>query len=232
MSLIARCHPALKGLIPEPVPAEKALPDWLRAMPTEVLAESLGGERLRTLKQCPPLIDALGLGVMIPLPCDIEVKEGAFHWDWDFPTITDAPLTRAPLGAHLPEQATGTPLPLAPGTLAIKFTNYWTLEAPEGWQLLITHPMNRADLPFLTLSGLVSADHFGLGYVHFPALWTDPGFEGVLPKGTPVAQVIPVPRERPALKIAEMTEAEIAESRAIQEALQSEPGVYRKQFRK
>ncbi|KFE34557.1 hypothetical protein [Thioclava atlantica] len=232
MKIVARCHPALKDLIPAPMPAEKALPDWLRTMPGEVEAESMGGERLRTLKQCPPLLDALGLGVLIPLPCDIRVEGGSFHWDWAFPAITDAPLTRAPLGAHLPEQAIGAPLPLGPGQLAIKFTNYWTLEAPEGWQLLVTHPMNRAELPFLTLSGLVGGDRFGLGYVHFPALWTDPDFEGVLPRGTPVAQVIPVPRDRPGLEIATMTEAEIARSRAIQEELQAEPGVYRKKFRR
>ena len=55
------------------------------------------------------------------------------------------------------------------------------------------------------------------------ALWTDPEFRGVLPKGTPVAQVIPVPRAQPGLTIEAMSEADIAESRAVQEALQAEP---------
>ena len=228
--ITARCHPALKDLLPPPVPAGRALPGWLREMPAEAESPSLGGAMVRTLKHCPPFIDALALGVIIPLPCDLIRDEDGLSWDWDFPAIPDAPITRAPLGLHVPEQATGAPLPLD-GQVAIKFTNYWTLEAPEGWDLLFTHPLNRADLPFQTLSGMVSGDRFTHGYVHFPALWTDPGFRGVLPKGTPVAQVIPVPRAQPGLTVEAMSEADIAESRAVQEALQAEPGVYRKRYR-
>ena len=161
-----------------------------------------------------------------------DTAGGEIAWDWDPPVITDAPITRAPVGVHVPEQATGVPLGLPEGQLVLKFTNYWTLSAPEGWQLLFTHPLNRADLPFLTLTGLVSADRFTDGYVHFPALWTDPAFEGTLPAGTPVAQVIAVPRDLPGLTVETMDEAQVAASRAVQEALQAEPGVYRKRFRR
>jgi hypothetical protein len=83
-------------------------------------------------------------------------------WDWDPPVITDAPITRAPLGLHVSEQAAGAPFRLD-GQVVVKFTNYWTLEVPEGWQILVTHPLNRPDLPFQTLSGVVSAARFGLG---------------------------------------------------------------------
>lgn len=228
--IIARCHPALKDLVPPPVPAARALPGWLREMPQEAMSETLGGAMVRTLKHCPPFIDALSLGLMIPLPCDLNVTNGALSWDWDFPAITDAPITRAPVGVHVPEQVTGMPIDLN-GRVAVKFTNYWTLEAPEGWDLLFTHPLNRADLPFQTLSGVVSGDRFTHGYVHFPALWTDAAFSGVLAKGTPIAQVIPVPRAQPQLQVQEMDPDDIAESRRVQEALQSAPGVYRKRYR-
>lgn len=228
--ILARCHPALEPLLPRPVPAARALPDWLRAMPSEVAAPSLGGEMVRTLKHCPPFIDALSLGVVIPLATDIHVADGALSWDWDPPVIADAPITRAPLGLHVPEQATGAPLRLD-GQVAIKFTNYWTLEVPAGWQILVTHPLNRPDLPFQTLSGVVSAARFGLGYVHFPAIWTDPGFTGILPRGTPVAQVIALPLADAGLEVRAMDDAEIAQSRGIAERLQTAPGVYRRDFR-
>lgn len=228
--ILARCHPALESLLPRPVPAGRALPDWLRAMPSEVAAPSLGGEMVRTLKHCPPFIDALSLGIMIPLATDIHVADGQLSWDWDPPVIADAPITRAPLGLHVPEQATGAPFRLD-GQVAVKFTNYWTLEVPEGWQILVMHPLNRVDLPFQTLSGVVSAARFGLGYVHFPALWTDPGFTGTLPRGTPVAQVIALPLVPATLEVRAMDGDEIAASRAIQEALQIAPGAYRKDFR-
>jgi hypothetical protein len=78
----------------------------------------------------------------------------------------------------------------------IKFHNLWTIEAPEGYALLFTHPVNRFDLPFTTLTGLVDCDRYHDNWIHFPAHWHDASFSGVLPKGTPVAQCLPVKREK------------------------------------
>lgn len=72
----ARCHPALAPLLPRPRPASQALPDWFRQMPGEVAAPSLGGDRVRTLKHCPPVIDAMTSGVVIPLVTDLTVRAG------------------------------------------------------------------------------------------------------------------------------------------------------------
>ena len=231
MLIRARCHPALLPLLPPPVPAARALPDWLRQMPAEVAAATLGGEVVRTLKHCPPFIDALSAGILIPLATDLTIRSGEIAWDWAPPPLPDAPISRAPVGLHVPEQASGAPLSLR-GQMVIKFTNYWALEAPPDWRLLFVHPLNRPDLPFRTLAGVVDCDAFTLGYVHFPALWTDPDFEGVLPAGTPVAQVIALPRALPGLEVGAMTETEIARSRALQEALQQSPGVYRRDYRR
>ena len=70
------------------------------------------------------------------------------------------------------------------------------IEAPPNYSLLITHPVNRTDLPFTTLTGLVDSDLYHDSRINFPAHWHDLSFTGVLPKGTPVAQCIPVRRER------------------------------------
>lgn len=226
----ARCHPALEPILPKPVPAAKALPDWFRAMPSEVTASTLGGEMVRTLKHCPPVIDALSGGVLIPLAADLTVSGGMVSWDWDPPILQDARITRAPVGLHVPEQATGAPFRLDIGAV-LKFMNFWTLEVPEGFSLLFTHPLNREDLPFRSLSGVVDCDLFRDGYVHFPALWTDPGFEGVLSKGTPVAQVFALPRAAQDLELGVMSDTEITRNSDMQKALSEERGVYRKRFR-
>jgi hypothetical protein len=76
----------------------------------------------------------------------------------------------------------------------IDFNSFWTIELDEGWSLFATHPVNRDDLPFRLISGLVDADRFHDGGINFPAIWTQPDFTGVLPKGTPVAQCFAVPR--------------------------------------
>lgn len=228
MKITARCHPALEPLLLPPVPADRALPDWLSTMPSVVESQSLGMESVRTLKHCPPLIDAMRLGILILNPVDLQVTEDELHWDWDPPILADAQISRAPVGVHVPEQADGTPL--ATDRLILKFVNFWTLSTEAGWSLLVQHPAGYPDLPFQTLSGVVDGDRFCDGYVHFPAL-LDPGFEGVIARGTPVAQVVPV-RKETALDVGPMTDAEIAENRAVQEALASEPGVYRKRYRR
>lgn len=230
MKITARCHPALEPLLPRPVLAADALPDWFRAMPASVPSPALGGETVRTLKHCPPLIDALSLGLLVPLATDLTVERGEVAWDWDPPVLTDADITRAPVGVHVAEQATGAPFE-DPGRLILKFTNFWTFEAPEGVSLLFTHPLNRPELPFRTLSGVVDSDLFRDGYVHFPALLQD-GFEGTIPRGTPVAQIIALPGRQLSLATSAMDEEEIARNRATQRALAQETGTYRKLYRR
>ena len=231
MRLTCRCLPGYEGILPEPVPARAALPDWLTAMPSTVASEVLGGAEVRTLKHCPPMIDAMTSGIVFPLATDLIVTDGELSWDWDLPRHDTARPTRSPIGLHVPEQASGAPFRLPPDQFVVKFTNFWTVEAPEGWSLLFTHPVNRADLPFRTLSGLVACDRFRDGLVHFPALWTDPDFDGVLPAGTPVAQAFPIRRETIEIVTEPMDIDHMAAHVAIQDGLQDDPGLYRKSFR-
>jgi hypothetical protein len=67
-----------------------------------------------------------------------------------------------------------------------------TILIPGGYSLLITHPLNRFDLPFQTLSGVV--DNFHLYDGDLPFLLKK-GFRGVIPMGTPIAQILPFKRE-------------------------------------
>ncbi len=228
MKITARCHPLLEPLLPKPVRAIQAVPEWLGKMPAQVDAATLGGATVRTLKHCPPIIDAMRLGVLILCPTDITVRAGEVSWDWDPPILADANISRAPIGVHVPEQAEGSPY--ARQQLVLKFMNFWTLETPPEWSLLFLHPLGYPDLPFTTLGGVVDCDTYKDGYVHFPAL-LKPGFEGVILKGTPVAQAVPVLKET-ALEIGVMAPAQIAANRAVQDDLARAPGQYRKAFRR
>src|SRR5215475_8103617 len=80
---------------------------------------------------------------------------------------------RSPIHFHGPHQVSGTPLFEADRFL-IKFHNLWTIEAPEGYAVLLTHPLNRVDLPFTTLTGIVDCDRYHDNWIHFPARWNDP----------------------------------------------------------
>jgi hypothetical protein len=104
---------------------------------------------------------------------------------------------------------TGTPF-YDPELAIVKFNSFWRIELEPGYSLFATHPVNRADLPFRLLTGIVDSDRFTDVGVLFPAVWTDANFEGVLPRATPIAQCFPVLREALALQFQAFS-AEVAE---------------------
>jgi hypothetical protein len=229
MKIRFRCDPALLGHIPPPMQARAALPDWLRTMPARAASELHGGP-VRTVKQCPPFVDAMAHGFVIPLPCDVQIEGGRLFWRWDLPTPSIPTHPRSPLSFHAPAQVAGSPFHRADRTI-VKFNSFWTVELEPGWSLFATHPVNREDLPFRLLTGLVDADRFTDVGILFPAQWTDPGFEGVLPRGTPVAQCFPVPREPLELDIGTLNAAGLDRYESTAHALLSTPGSYRRRFR-
>jgi hypothetical protein len=229
LTLTFRCPAELEGLLPPPIPAAQGLPDWFKTMPPQAF-NSLHARTGDTVKRCPPFIDAMTRGFLISLICDVRVESGEFSWDNDLPPGGEFSFVRSPIGFHDASQVVGTPLFEADRFL-IKFHNLWTIEAPDGYALLFTHPANRFDLPFTTLTGLVDCDRYHDNWIHFPAHWHDMNFSGVLPKGTPVAQCIPVKRESFAVSTATMTQEETQRAHDLSSAIYRETGVYRRQFR-
>jgi len=229
LKIIFRCDPGLIDVLPRPVPARHALPAWLQRMAPRA-ASSVHARDIRTVKQCPPFVDAMGHGFMILLPCDVHVEGGRFSWDWALPALSLRHQPRAPLSFHVPEQLTGSPLARGQQS-AIKFNSFWTIELEAGWSLMAMHPINRDDLPFRLVTGLVDADRFFDVGINFPAVWTDPGFRGVLPRGTPIAQCCPVPRAAPTLVCEAMGDAQLQACDALAAQIMGGPGVYRKDYR-
>ena len=229
LTLTFRCPRELEGLLPPPVPAAQGLPDWLKAMPGQAWSAVVQGED-DTVKRCPPFVDAMTQGFLIPLVCDVRVEDGEFSWDLDLPASETIGFARSPLGVHDAGQVEGSPL-FAPGRFLIKFHNLWTIEAPEGYALLFTHPVNRFDLPFTTLTGLVDCDRYHDAWINFPAHWHDVGFTGVLPKGTPVAQCFPIRREAWTARTATLSADDAHRAEALMGDIRREKGVYRRRFR-
>ena len=229
MKITFRCDPTLIDVLPRPVPAKAALPDWLRRMAPRV-PSAVHQRPVRTVKQCPPFVDAMTHGFMILLPCDVRVHREQFSWDWPLAPLRLDGHPRAPLSFHVPEQIAGSPMASA-GRSALKFNSFWTVELEAGWSLLAMHPINRLDLPFRLITGLVDADRFSDVGINFPALWSDPGFDGVLPRGTPVAQCLVVPREPPTLQCEAMSEEGVRRYTELAQQIMTGPGVYRKRFR-
>jgi hypothetical protein len=135
-----------------------------------------------------PFFDSFTVGYTIPLPADIYVTiggDGLPNYSWrdnqaQFLTLRDiTPGVSVPIPDEFFQQE-----PI--------WNAYFSLELPKGYSMLITHPLNRYDLPFITRTGIV--DDFKLYGGNLPFLLKK-GFEGMLEAGTPIAQVIPFKRE-------------------------------------
>jgi hypothetical protein len=224
-----RCPPELESKLLPLIPATMGVPDWLKTMPTQSF-NKINMHDEDTVKRCPPFVDAITSGFLILLSCDLKVENGMISWDNDLPAGGALEIPRSPIGFHDGSQVIGSPL-FEIDRFVIKFHNWWTIEAPEGYSVFFTHPINRFDLPFTTLSGLVDCDRYRDGFVHFPAHWHNLEFNGILPKGTPIVQCLLLTRENWVAEIRCLTAEELERAHDLKIAIKREPGLYRRKFR-
>lgn len=176
--------------IPNPDVAKKFVPSWYKK--SEMIYELDSGQEMPGLKTCIPFLDALISGYMLLTPCNIYVKkldDGSIDIDWDdVPGLSNPIDERKGLTGHL------IPRPAGHNNAHLVWTPKWGWKSPRGYSILVTHPLNRFDLPFTTMSGLVDSDKFyGSGNIPF---FIRNDFEGTIEKGTPFAQLIPIKRKR------------------------------------
>jgi hypothetical protein len=95
---------------------------------------------------------------------------------------------------HVDDQVPASQIPSGYSRHPLKFINQYLIKTPPGYSSLFVHPLNRTDLPFMTLSGIVETDSY-YSNIHFP-FFIKEGFEGIIPAGTPIVQVIPLKREQ------------------------------------
>jgi len=184
--------------IGEPSPIKNMIPEWYR------LAESFyvdeedsknedGSEkRSNGLKTCAPFLDALISGYALVTPFDIFVsisEDGDLKISWNGPNDLDGFIKER-------DKRSGATIPRPAGHLPnhLIWANKWGFKSPRGYSILVTHPLNRFDLPFTTMSGIIDSDKFfANGNLPF---FIKEGFSGMIPEGTPIAQLIPIKRKK------------------------------------
>lgn len=179
-----------------PTPAKKHIPSWYKSHPTfqggtkkfELGMTSSGNA---TMKWCNPFVDAMSSGYMILLEHDIMISDSPEG------TSTDADIRWTRPGqwieGHHPDQFSDRLSPSGFSKDLLKFKVDWHLEVPEGYSLLYAHPLNRYDLPFISMTGIVDSDTYK-DRVNIP-FFLKKDFRGIIEAGTPIAQVIPIKRE-------------------------------------
>lgn len=176
-----------------PKPASAFIPQWFKDMPEKVIP-SLKDNLLKnidlnsTVKHCSPFLDSLSAGYIIPLPADVQVSNEPdshkFSWGTTFNVVEP----------HVIEQAPTLPCPEEYDPVPYKWIGTYVIQTPPGYSVLITHPLNQTNLPFWSFSGVVDTDTYSFSSVSFP-FYIKKDFEGIIKKGTPIAQVIPFKRE-------------------------------------
>jgi len=221
------CHPTYRGVIPEPKPAAKFMPDWFKKIPISMDDRDHFGGRGMTLKQCMPVMDVMSLGYVIPLQGDLGVSTNADK--------TEIKVTNPPelaLGAFHDIKQVGEMT--APGfpTAPLKFLNHWVIKTAPGWSTLVMPLMNRFEKDFTCLSGLVDTDRYAKE-INFPAVWHTPDFDDIIPAGTPLVVVVPIKRKIIPTKpiIRDMTTAEFDNIELIRRQQQTRRHVYSHELR-
>lgn len=186
---------AAQYLIDPPKPATNHVPKWYKV---DKLFSDGNNDYIkakensadRTYKLCVPLIDSITSGYMFVTPCDMLVtnidKDGYspfIEWQVDW----------QPLDVQKKEVLGSFPIPFKHDPTLFRWHSDWQVITPDGYSLWVTHPANRHDLPFTTLTAFIDTDKHP-NRLLFP-FFIKTGFEGIIPAGTPIAQVLPVKRD-------------------------------------
>jgi len=185
--------------IPEeysPKPASKYVPDWYKNLESYIGGEKKpagDGTTTGTIKRCMPVFDSINSGYIIPTPCDIWVKQVPLetdpektqpYYEWaNFSVIQFHPIEQAPNHPNNPGHTISYP----------KWINSWAIKTPPGYSVAFVQPWHRESV-FTILPGIVDTDTYSAA-VNFPFVLNDIKFEGLIPAGTPMAQVVPFKRD-------------------------------------
>ncbi len=196
--------------LPDWTLAKKNIPQWYKDVPSvneKNLKFDDENKPFLNIKSCMPIFDSFASGYMINLWCDIHVEqneenEGFVKWGRAEP---EPVAFRNP--AHNP-----IPVPLGCSSFHYIWRIPYSFSLPSGYSALITHPLNRYDLPFVSMSGIIDADPLIPGG-NFP-FFIKKDFNGIIPAGTPIVQVIPFKRESWKIENSEDIEKKAVDYRA------------------
>lgn len=167
-------------------PMVKIVPDWYKQTQRWV---EVNGSKWPGVKHCMPFLDSITTGYAIVLDEDIYIEN-----------TEDGPVIRYGIGGRddmisSRPGAVTDPSPVPPGCHDEHFIWFVNLAVlpPKGYSILYTHPLNRWELPFVSVSAIV--DDYEMPGAN-ASFFLRNDFEGKIPAGTPILQVIPFKRDK------------------------------------
>jgi hypothetical protein len=183
-----------EDMLPHPKPSKNFIPKWFKDMPSEVQSTTEDGF-IGTAKMCMPFLDTFVSGYTQELICDINIINNGIDengkdiisYNWSGPI--------RPFSTRLEDRNAPNVFPNFDGYYNTEFhwISKWEPRTPPGYSTFYYHPANRFDLPFQTFNGIIDTDKWSIsGPVPF---LIKKGFEGVIPAGTPIYQMIFIKRD-------------------------------------
>jgi hypothetical protein len=173
-----------------PKPASDYLPGWYKKTPSYLTNQNDISLHENTppftIKKCIPVFDALTAGYILVTPCDLVVKKmenGEIFYLTSIPNM---------IALHKIEQAVYHPYMNQHDYP--KWVNPWGIKTPPGYSCLFIPPVHGGNGFFTIAEGIVDTDTYNAP-INFPFVLDDINFEGLIPAGTPIAQVIPFKRD-------------------------------------
>lgn len=196
---------ASKNIDP-PVVAKNIIPNWYKDGEMVISSETgkiakLSDDKITGgMKSCVPFLDAMISGYLVCLWEDLYVKTSEVVEE--FYSVEKNPYTGQyqkknyqhlmMIDERIAEIGKTIPRPNGYCSNHMIFKGQWGIRLPKKWSLMVTHPLNRFDLPFITTSGIIDSDEWWSGG-NIPFFFQK-NFDGVIIKGTPIAQIIPIKR--------------------------------------
>lgn len=191
-----------------PEPGSQFVPKWYRDGEKYIHKETglknpdNPEDRQGGMKSCMPFLDALISGYIQPLSVAIRITKnnGTDAVEWEYvEKMENGEYVRINLDFNIVNERFGDlgetiPRPAGHSHNHLAWSGKWGWGLPKGWSALVCHPLNRYDLPFTVMNGIMESDRFqGAGNVPF---FIRKDFVGVIEKGTPMFQVIPIKRAK------------------------------------
>jgi len=172
-----------------PQSAKNSIPEWFKKIPADNFENNRFGRDTGTVKKCLPFLDAMTMGYTYNLPFDLSVStvDGKKFLQWQVSGEESFVISEEPY------RIDGLKPPLGFTKEVFRLGPFGPLETPAGYSTIFMHPMNRYDLPFLVLSGVVDTDK--LHQSSTVALYLKDDFTGIIAKGTPLVQILPFKRD-------------------------------------
>ena len=203
--------------VTKPQKGSLLIPEWFKNAPRYQNNESTmradSGYHNLTVRHCMPFIDSLTSGYFFTTWTDIYVQrvngKPVFFYE-DVSAVEEFGYGiiqyQENFQSHIHKQH-------GYDSFLYAWSTYWRIQTPKGISCLFTHPLNRTDLPFITLSGIMDTDNWhGSDVLNFAL---QENFEGIIPKGTPYVQIIPFRREEYDMKILDVANEDIEKQRSV-----------------